>query len=64
MLHVFYTDLVSPDMIGYTLDSTTGAWRHQVKFTLPGYLFTHLAFPELRVVLTVIFIPVFVVFMD
>ena len=34
------------DTFGYTLDSTAGAWPQYVAFTLPGYLFTHLGFPE------------------
>ena len=33
-------------MTGYTLDSTVGAWPQLVMFTIPGYLFTHLGFPE------------------
>ena len=57
-------DLTSPDMTGYTVDSTVGAWTHQVKFTLPGHLFTHLGFPSVRVVFSVTFIPVFVMIMD
>ena len=39
-------DLTSPDMTGYTLDSTAGAWPQHVTFTLPRYLFTNLGFPE------------------
>ena len=30
----------------YTLDSTVGALPKQMEITLPGYLFTHLGFPE------------------
>ena len=56
-------DLTSPDMTSYTLDSTAGAWPHQVKFTLPGHLFTHLGFPECPCCLGVTFIPSFVMFM-
>ena len=33
-------------MTGYTLDSTADARPHQMKFTLPGHLFTHLGFLE------------------
>ena len=51
-------DLTSSDVTRYTLDSTAGVWPHQVNFTLPGYLFIHLGFPECpRVVLSVTFIP-------
>ena len=39
-------NLISPDVTGYALDSRTGAWPQQVKFTLPGNLFTYLGFPE------------------
>ena len=39
-------DLTSPNMAGCTLDSTAGAWPKQVKFTLPGHIFTHLGYPE------------------
>ena len=53
-------DLTSPDMTGYTLNSTAGAWPHQVKFTLLGHLFTHLGFPIVRVVLSIIFVPGFI----
>ena len=35
-------NLTSPDMTGYTLDSTVGAWPQQVNLTL----FEHLEFPE------------------
>ena len=39
-------NLTPPDMTGHTINSTAGAWPHQVKFTPPGHLFTHLGFPE------------------
>ena len=35
-----------PDMLGYTLHPKAGALSQQVKFTLPGHLFTRLGFPE------------------
>ena len=40
-LHVVlsFLDLTSSDMTGYTFDSKAGAWS-QVKFTLPGHIFT------------------------
>ena len=47
-----------------TLHSTAGAWPHQVKFTLPRHLFTHLGFPSVRVVLSITFIPGIVMIMD
>ena len=56
------TDLTSPDMTIYTLDSTGSAWPQQMDFNLPGHLFTHLFLPSIRVVL--IFIPDFVIFMN
>ena len=39
-------DINSQDMFGYTIDSSVGAWPHQMKFILPMHLFTHLGFPE------------------
>ena len=39
-----------------------GAWLHQMKFTLPRHIFTHLGFPSARLYVT--FIPGFVVIMD
>ena len=51
-------------MAGYTLDTTAGARPHQVKFTLLGHLFAHLGFPSVHAVLSVAFIPGFVVIMD
>ena len=30
----------------YTLDYTASAWPRQVKFTVPGHIFTYLGFPE------------------
>ena len=51
-------------MTGYTLDSTAGARPQQVKFTLPGHLFTHLGFPSVRVVLSITFILGFIMIMD
>ena len=63
MLHAPY--LTSPDVAGYALDSTAGAWPQQVKFTLPRHLFTHLGFSSVRVVLmSITFIPGFVMIMD
>ena len=49
LMCVAYTefDLAGYDcMVIYTLDSTVGALPRQVKFTLPGHLFTHLGFPK------------------
>ena len=43
---------------------SAGAWPHQVKFTLPRHLFTHLGFPSVRVVLSITFIPGFVIIME
>ena len=65
-VHVFEcvlqtSDLTSPD---YNLDSTAGAWPQQVKFTLPRHLFTHLGFQSVRAVLSITFIPGFVMIMD
>ena len=60
---VTFTNLTSPDMTGYTLDSTAGACQ-QVGFTLPGHLFTLKGFPSVNVVLSVSFIPDFIIFMD
>ena len=57
-------DLASPDMTGYTVDATAGAWPHQLKFTLPGHILTHLGFPSVRVILSVTFIPGVIVIMD
>ena len=55
---VLYTpDLTSPDTIGYTIDSTTGAWSHKLKFTLPRHLFTHLGFPVYPCCLGCKFVP-------
>ena len=51
-------------MTGYTLDSTEGRWPQQVKFTLPGHIFKHFGFPSVRVVLSVTFIPGFVMYID
>ena len=45
-------------------NQTAGACPQQVKFTLPGYLFTHLGFPSVRAVLNITFIPGFVMIMD
>ena len=39
-------DLTPSDMTGYSLGFTAGACPQQVKFTLPGYIFTHLGFPD------------------
>ena len=39
-------NLTSPDMNGYTLDYTMGAWPQQVEFALLEHLFTRLGFPE------------------
>ena len=36
----------------------------QVKFTLPGYVFTHMGFPSVHVVLSITFVPGFVMIMD
>ena len=33
--------LHTPDMNGYTLDSSAGSWPQQMKFTLLGLIFTH-----------------------
>ena len=49
-------DLTSPDM--------TGAWPQHVNFTLPMQLFTYLGFPNVRAVLSIAFIPGFVLIMD
>ena len=37
-----------PDVTGYTLDSTAGAWPQQVKFTVLEHLFTHSCFPSVK----------------
>ena len=60
MLHT--PDLTWPDMTGYSLDFMADAWPHQVKFTLPGNLFTHLGFPECPCFLECDIIPGFVTF--
>ena len=52
MCATYTPDLTSPDMTGYTLDSTAEAWSQQVNFT---HLFTWI-FPSVSVVLSVIFI--------
>ena len=58
-------DFNSSDMTRYILDSTAGAWSHNVKFTLPVYPGTHTwVFPSVRVVLNVTFVPGFVMFVD
>ena len=50
-------------MTGYTFDYMAGAWSHQVKFILTEHLITHLGFPpSVRDVLSVTFIPGFVLF--
>ena len=56
--------LVSVYMTCYALDSKAGARPQQMKFTLPRNLFTHLGLPSVRVVLSVTFIPGFVMIMD
>ena len=58
MLHT--TDLTTPEITGYTLDSTADLWPQKVKFTLPGLIFTYLGFPECP---SVTFIPGFVMLM-
>ena len=55
------SDLTSPDMTGYSLDSTAGSWPEQVKF--PGIFLHAWVFPSVRVVLSVTFNPVFVIIM-
>ena len=62
MLHT--PDLTLLDMTYYTLDFTAGAWPQQEKFTLPRHLFSHLGFPSVRVVFSVISIPGFVLIID
>ena len=62
MLHAPYLTLL--DVTGYTFDNTAGAWPQQEKFTLPRHLFSHLGFPSVRVVFSVISIPGFVLIMD
>ena len=62
MLHALYLTL--PDVTVYALDSTAGAWTHQVNFTLSRHLFTHLGFPSVRDVLSITFINDFVLIMD
>ena len=57
-------DMTTQDKTGYTVDSTAGAWPHQLKFTLPGYLITYLVSPSVRVVLSVILIPGLLCLMD
>ena len=59
-----FPSLSSPDVTGYALDSTAGAWPQQMKFTLPRHIFTQLGFPSVRVVLNMTFIPGFVMIMD
>ena len=61
MLHAPY--LTWLDVTGYTFDSMAGARPQQEKFTLPWHLFSHLGFPGVRVVFSVIFIPGFVMIM-
>ena len=51
-------------MTGYALDSTAGARPQQVKFTLPGHLFTHFGSASVRVVLSITFILGFVMIVD
>ena len=46
LMFVTCTGFDLPDLTCYTLDSTVGAWPHQVKFTLPGHRFTCVGFPE------------------
>ena len=62
---VLYTpDLTPPGMTGYALDSTTGAWPHQESLLSLGTCSHTYVFPSVRVVLSVTFIPGFVVIMD
>ena len=51
-------------MTGYALGSMAGAWQQHVKFTFPGYILTYFGFPNVHAVLSVTFIPGFVLCMD
>ena len=61
MLHAPYMTLL--DVTGNTFDNTAGAWPQHVKF-LPGHLFSHLGFPSVCVVLSMICVPSFVKIVD
>ena len=62
MLHT--PDLTSPDMTGYTLDYTAGAWSHQISLLFPCTYSHTWVFPSVRVVLSVTFVHGFVMLVE